>query len=653
MPRHTESRCQSQLFSPKRSPFSLFRRASRASGRRSPIRTGAALESLETRAMLSAVSLGTDAVEGEVVDPEEVCEYAPEPTFNVDQNGVVTVGGTHNADVIVANVDASGLLVVTVNNVTFAVSDAQVTSLVIDAKCGDDLVAVLVSVQHPTSIVLGHGNDTAYALGGPSRVAGNSGNDLIVAGDYDDILSGGDGTDILLGGKGNDLLMGGNGFDGIAGGDGDDSIEGGPGNDIILGDGPNTWPLPAVPDETTIHEYLVRLSLLGSGNDRIDAGDGDDWVLSGAGNDRVYSGAGNDVVLAGTGSDWVEAGDGDDVVHGGADTDVIFGGAGNDIIFGAGGDDYVIGGSGSDKLDGGHGNDWIFGDATDSYPAGYVDPVVYAQDFGARGEGNDIIHGGWGHDAIFGGGGNDGIVADPASVIARSVIDAELIAGAAADAVAAITAAEADAVSIDARPVPVVGNDVVFGGGGRDRIAGNGGNDILVGGGDDDGISGGDGHDLIFGDGPNTLPRLLPWQVDISLRQYLQRAAGVNIGNDVIDAGAGNDLVYAGRGNDRVNGGSGNDTIFGGDGNDGLFGGDGSDTILGEAGNDFIDGGAGDDKLQGNAGNDTIIGGSGEDDLDGGAGADWLIAVDGEKDTVRYDIFDILFVDGIDDLILT
>jgi hypothetical protein len=38
--------------------------------------------------------------------------------------------------------------------------------------------------------------------------------------------------------------------------------------------------------------------------------------------------------------------------------------------------------------------------------------------------------------------------------------------------------------------------------------------------------------------------------------------------------------------------------------------------------------------------------------LNGGAGAEFLHAQDGEKDTVFYDVLDILFVDGIDELIL-
>ncbi|MEQ9410161.1 MAG: calcium-binding protein [Fuerstiella sp.] len=436
-----------------------------------------AMESLENRTLLASAGLTMDAVARTDVEAADVCEYAPEPTFSVDGSGVVRVGGTHGNDVIAAYVTSGGLLTVHVNDVMFAVSDSQVTRLEIDAKCGDDLLGVAASVQHPTSVTLGHGNDTAYVLGGPARVSGDGGNDLIVTGLHDDKIGGGDGHDILLGGAGNDAIYGGAGNDGIAGGDGNDLIRGGAGEDILLGDGPNTWPVPIPGDDVSVSEYLSRLGSLSFGHDDINGGPDAD---------RIYSGS---------------------------------------------------------------------------------------------------------------------------------------------------------------------GNDLVFGGAGNDRILGRAGHDILVGGAGDDAVSGGHGNDLILGDGPNTVPRLLPFETDVSIRRYLHRVSLVHSGNDTIRGGGGNDLIYAGRGNDRVHGGAGNDVIFGGPGNDILYGGAGDDIIHGGAGNDIINGGDGNDRLFGGDGDDELTGGAGEDLMQGGAGADTFYAIDGEVDTIKYDLLDILFVEGIDNLI--
>ncbi|MEO2019312.1 MAG: hypothetical protein ABGZ53_33680 [Fuerstiella sp.] len=704
------------------------------------------LESLEQRTLLAAAGLAVDSASMEASDV--VCEYAPSPTFSVDGNGVVTVGGTHGDDVIIAYVDANDLLTVHVNDVIYAVSDSVVTRIEIDAKCGNDFLGVAPSVEHPTSVTLGHGNDVAYVLGGPARVSGDAGHDLIVTGRHDDKIGGGRGNDILLGGRGNDEIHGGMGVDGIAGGDGDDTIRGGKGADIVLGDGPNFWPQPPAVDGMSAADYLIDLGDLsfghdyieggdgddqiysghgndlvfggagddtinsadgndivvggagddslstGSGNDwvfgdganslpsvlpspenlipfvlrfsnvnhgddKIDAGSGHDIVLAGRGNDRLYGGRGNDYLLGGRGGDWIEAGMGNDFVHGGQGIDVLFGGAGNDSILGGRGNDYLIGGSGDDRLSGGLGDDWIFGDGTNHYPAGYVDPLVYARDFGARGTGHDRIHGGRGSDIIFGGGGNDGIVADP--VLRRSPspqpVDPTLIdpANELDDVAAQLVRAQIDTpnseVAIAVPVPPAVGHDIVFAGAGNDRVLGRAGNDIIVGGSGDDRLSGGRGDDLILGDGPNTVPQVLPWQTDLSIRAYLQRVSHIGRGDDAIDAGAGNDLVYAGHGNDRVYGGRGNDTLFGGPGDDVLIGGAGDDVLVGGRGNDTLDGGSGNDRLLGNDGDDFLTGGSGRDYMEGGAGADTIDAVDGEVDLIKFDLLDTLFIDGIDILI--
>ena len=77
-------------------------------------------------------------------------------------------------------------------------------------------------------------------------------------------------------------------------------------------------------------------------------------------------------------------------------------------------------------------------------------------------------------------------------------------------------------------------------------------------------------------------------------------------GNDRIIGTAGNNHINTGAGNDQVYAGAGNDTVLGGFGNDTLRGQAGNDRIYGQAGNDWIDGGTGLDRMDGGAGIDTL-----------------------------------------------
>lgn len=78
-------------------------------------------------------------------------------------------------------------------------------------------------------------------------------------------------------------------------------------------------------------------------------------------------------------------------------------------------------------------------------------------------------------------------------------------------------------------------------------------------------------------------------------------------GNDWLAGQTGNDTLYGGDGNDHLYGNKGNDTLFGEAGNDTLFGGAGNDVLDGGAGDDLLDGGTGVNTLKGGAGNDNYI----------------------------------------------
>ena len=661
-------------------PFNFFRDSRR---RRKGVLATQQLETLEQRTLLAAAGLG---VEMPMMDAaSDACEFAPAPTFSLDGNGVVSVGGTHGNDVIIANVSSSGLLTVYVNNVTFSVSDSLVSRIDIDAKCGDDLVGVTSSVQHPTSVTLGHGSDVAYVLGGPARVSGDAGDDLIVTGQHADRIGGGTGNDILLGGAGHDEIDGGRGVDGVAGGDGDDIIRGGDGNDIVLGDGPNFWPVPAVAENMSAADYLMRLGDHGSGHDNIDGG---------AGDDRIYSGHGNDL---------------------------IFGGSGDDAIHSATGHDIVVGGAGDDSLSSGDGNDWVFGDGANALPAVLPSPenlIPYVLRFSTVNAGDDEIDAGLGHDIVLAGQGDDRIDGGRGNDY--------LLGGQGADWV--------EAGAGDDFVHGGEGIDVLFGGAGNDRMLGGWGDDYLIGGSGDDRLSGGRGDDWIFGDATNHYPAGYVDPV-VYARDFGAGGTGHDrihggLGSDVIFGGGGNDgivadpvtdaavsaqvvdptlidpadeldgvaielvraaaapntaavtlmpiplvpghdIVFAGAGHDRVLGRAGNDIIVGGGGDDRLSGGRGGDLILGDgpntipqvlpfqtdlstraylqrvshmgvghdsidagAGNDVVYAGRGHDRVHGGTGNDTLFGGPGDDVLYGGAGNDILVGGSG-NDTLN------------------
>ncbi len=150
----------------------------------------------------------------------------------------------------------------------------------------------------------------------------------------------------------------------------------------------------------------------------------------------------------------------------------------------------------------------------------------------------------------------------------------------------------------------VQGNDadnVVYGGLGRDTLAGGSGNDSLYGDGDDDTIYLGVGDDFVGG----------------------------GAGNDAIYGGAGRNTIHGGLGNDTVQGGTGADQIFGGDGRNQLLGNDGNDTITAGGLGDLIGGGVGNDALYGGVGADSIYGGTGNDIIGAGAGADLIYGTAG------------------------
>lgn len=95
-----------------------------------------------------------------------------------------------------------------------------------------------------------------------------------------------------------------------------------------------------------------------------------------------------------------------------------------------------------------------------------------------------------------------------------------------------------------------------------------------------------------------------------------------NSGDDIVGTGNGDNHVIAGLGNDTVKSGSGRDILRGGGGNDNLNSGDGNDRIFGNSGDDTLIAGAGNDALFGGWGDDTMDAGEGNDVAFGHVGND-------------------------------
>lgn len=84
-------------------------------------------------------------------------------------------------------------------------------------------------------------------------------------------------------------------------------------------------------------------------------------------------------------------------------------------------------------------------------------------------------------------------------------------------------------------------------------------------------------------------------------------------GRNIVRGEAGDDVLYGGAQQDQLDGGAGADTLHGGAGDDSLDGRDGRDRLFGGAGADSLNGGAGDDRIDGGAGDDYLDGGTGND----------------------------------------
>ena len=199
-------------------------------------------------------------------------------------------------------------------------------------------------------------------------------------------------------------------------------------------------PATLVPDTNYLKYTGDQHVVLGgtNDNDTLIASEGDDTLWGDGGNDRLEGGYGNDIIQGGAGDDIITDIGGDDNLQGEAGNDVIQGGQGINLIIGGTGSDFIITGEDITEVFAGPGNDFILGAKTNE------------PNFGN--EGDDWIQLGT----------QDGA---PGDNLDPGIQD------------------------------PIIGNDVLIGGGGFDEFIGEGGDDIMVGGEGEDHFDGGSGFD--------------------------------------------------------------------------------------------------------------------------------------------------------------
>src|SRR5262245_30106071 len=199
-------------------------------------------------------------------------------------------------------------------------------------------------------------------------------------------------------------------------------------------------PATAGPDTNYLQYTGDQHVVLGGtpGNDILVSSEGDDTLYGDAGNDRLEGGYGNDQILGGTGDDIITDIGGDDVIQAEDGNDVVQGGQGINLILGGFGNDFIVTGEDITEAFAGPGNDFILGAKTNE------------PNFGN--EGDDWIELGT----------QDGA---PGDNLDPGIQD------------------------------PIIGHDVLIGGGGFDEFIGEGGDDIMVGGEGEDHFDGGSGFD--------------------------------------------------------------------------------------------------------------------------------------------------------------
>jgi len=441
-----------------------------------------------------------------------------------------------------------------------AVRDAQ-GRLVGTAQPYEDILVGTAANEH---ILSGELDDNIGGRGGNDWIEAGAGSDYVNGEDGNDLIEGGQGRDILAGDANDDAIYGNvkiatadaiahgrtdtasdNEGDWLAGNAGDDILVAGADNDVLTGGAGQDLLIAGAGDDFILGDADYTPQYILESSSRYNEGGIDwyhtstapfDWSVTPQGGTFLFApvtglvnpeGGGADVIYAGKGKDYAWGGVGNDVAFGEEGDDYLMGEAGNDILLGGVGSDYLYGDgdsatqpiAGNDYLDGGEGNDNIYGMAGDDILIG--------------GKGDDTLYGGQGRDTyIISADGKDRIVdADTDSVImfgdSVSAAQIKLRTGSllldfgngaelhienfdyldplASASVASFQFADGTSLSWEgllARGFDLDGtdgNDTILGTGVDDRIDGKGGDDIIAGLDGNDTLIGGAGMDNMLG----------------------------------------------------------------------------------------------------------------------------------------------------------
>ena len=230
------------------------------------------IETLESRRLLSSVTLGSNGVL-RVVGDDDVTDQIM-LRLDGDQVSVVVNGGDaqlfDKAAVRLIRVHGRG-------------SDDAVT---IDESNGALGERVEINGGEGNDVLTGGaGGETIIGAGGDDHINGNGGNDLLNGGEGNDVITAGDQRDVIYGGPGDDDVTAGGGRDFVRGGAGNDTLRGNAGADYLFGEAGN--------DEITGDED-ADVVVGGQGDDAVHAGEGNNFIFALDGVDTVTAGAGND-----------------------------------------------------------------------------------------------------------------------------------------------------------------------------------------------------------------------------------------------------------------------------------------------------------------------------------------------------------------------
>lgn len=345
------------------------------------------------------------------------------------------------------------------------------------------------------------------------------------------------GFDTVIGSDYNDKLTG-NDFDnGLLGGTGDDVLSGGKGDDTLVGDNVFSYSFLG---NTTV--YPFGKAYLG-GNDTLAGGDGDDYLIGGIGSDAIDGGNGFDIAS---------------YQSSGAAVTISLGTRGAAAIQ-TGGD------AGGDKLTAVEG---IIGSAHDDTITGNnLDNLIEG------GAGKDTLTGGTGSDTVSYAGAPDAGSNDTGVTVDLNIQNGVL----------------AQAGDSDENGDILLGFENVIGSYYDDDIKGDAFDNIIEGGGGKDKMDGGIGHDIVsYSSYDNEIAGGGTIGVTISLI-----AGGVVLVGDLVGDAFGDDAKNF----EGIHGSAYDDILTGFTDDNTILGLGGDDLIAGGAGTDYLDGGDGIDTL--------------------------------------------------------